>query len=156
MAEYVAGKGTTALGIIGTVLGSIGTAGSGLNLLGANPAAVYENANVCVHDMQMTQELAKKDAEISRLQGEQYTNNAVIDLYKYIDGELKGMREQSNGKWTEQAVVNANLSNGLTALSGQVANTAQLVAQITKTAVPSSAICNFNSGCGSCCGSVNV
>lgn len=156
MAEYVAGKGTTALGIIGTVLGSIGTAGSGLNLLGANPAAVYENTNVCVHDMQMTQELAKKDAEISRLQGEQYTNNAVIDLYKYIDGELKGMREQSNGKWTEQAVINANLSNGLTALSGQVANTAQLVAQITKTAVPSSAICNFNSGCGSCCGSVNV
>lgn len=156
MAEYVAGKGTTALGIIGTVLGSIGTAGSGLNLLGANPAAVYENNSVCVHDMQMTQELAKKDAEISRLQGEQYTNNAVIDLYKYIDGELKGMREQSNGKWTEQAVVNANLSNGLTALSGQAASTAQLVAQITKTAVPSSAICNFNNGCGSCGGSVNI
>lgn len=156
MAEYVAGRGTTALGIIGTVLGSIGTAGSGLNLLGANPAAVYENNAVCVHDMQMTQELAKKDAEISRLQGEQYTNNAVIDLYKYIDGELKGMREQSNSKWTEQAVVNANLSNGLTALSGQAASTAQLVAQITKTAVPSSAICNFNSGCGSCSGSVNI
>lgn len=156
MAEYVAGRGTTALGIIGTVLGSIGTAGSGLNLLGANPAAVYENSNICVHDAQMMQELAKKDAEISRLQGEQYTNNAVIDLYKYIDGELKNMREQSNGKWTEQAVVNANLSNGLTALSGQAASTAQLVAQITKTAVPSSAICNFNSGCGSCCGSVNV
>ena len=156
MAEYVAGRGTTALGIIGTVLGSIGTAGSGLNLLGANPAAVYENTNVSVHDMQMTQELAKKDAEISRLESEKYTNNAVIDLYKYIDGELKGMREQSNGKWTEQAVVNANLSNGLTALSGQVANTAQLVAQITKTAVPSSAICNFNNGCGSCGGSVNI
>lgn len=156
MAEYVAGRGTTALGIIGTVLGSIGTAGSGLNLFGARPAAVYENANVCVHDMQMTQELAKKDAEISRLQGEQYTNNAVIDLYKYIDGELKGMREQSNGKWTEQAVVNANLSNGLTALSGQAASTAQLVAQITKTAVPSSAICDFNNGCGSCGGSVNI
>ena len=156
MAEYVAGRGTTALGIIGTVLGSIGTAGSGLNLFGARPAAVYENTNVCVHDMQMTQELAKKDAEISRLESEKYTNNAVIDLYKYIDGELKGMREQSNSKWTEQAVVNANLSNGLTALSGQAASTAQLVAQITKTAVPSSAICNFNSGCGSCCGSVNV
>lgn len=53
-------------------------------------------------------------------------------------------------------VVNANLSNGLTALSGQAASTAQLVAQITKTAVPSSAICNFNSGCGSCCSSVNI
>lgn len=53
MAEYVAGRGTTALGIIGTVLGSIGTAGSGLNLFGARPAEVYENSNVCVHDMQM-------------------------------------------------------------------------------------------------------
>jgi hypothetical protein len=37
MAEFVAGKGTTALGIIGTVLGSLGVAGNsgaGLNLLG--------------------------------------------------------------------------------------------------------------------------
>lgn len=89
-----------------------------------------------------------KDAEISRLESEKYTNNAVIDLYKYIDGELKSMREQLNAKWTEQAVVNANLSNGLTALSGQAASTAQLVAQITKTAVPSSAICNFTAAAG--------
>lgn len=156
MAEYVAGRGTTALGIIGTVLGGIGAAGNGLNLLGANPAAVYENSNICVHDAQMMQELAQKDAQIARLDSKQYTNDAVIDLYKYVDGEFKTIREQLNAKWTEQAVVNANLSNGLTALSGQAASTAQLVAQITKTAVPSSAICNFNSGCGSCCGSVNV
>lgn len=156
MAEYVAGRGTTALGIIGTVLGSIGTAGSGLNLLGANPAAVYENNAVCVHDAQMMQELAQKDAQISRLESERYADSVGLGLYKYIDGELKSIREQSNIKWTEQAVVNANLSNGLTALSGQAASTAQLVAQITKTAVPSSAICNFNSGCGSCSGSVNI
>ena len=156
MAEYVAGRGTTALGIIGTVLGSIGTAGSGLNLFGARPAAVYENSNVCVHDMQMAQELAQKDAQISRLESEKYADSVGLGLYKYIDGELKSIREQSNTKWTEQAVVNANLSNGLTALSGQAASTAQLVAQITKTAVPSSAICNFNNGCGSCCGSVNI
>jgi hypothetical protein len=39
MAEFVAGKGTTALGIIGTVLGSLGVAGNngmGLNLFGNN------------------------------------------------------------------------------------------------------------------------
>lgn len=157
MADYVAGRGTTALGIIGTVLGSIGTAGSGLNILGGNPAAAnYQNQGVCVHDMQMAQEIAQKDATIARLQGEQYTNNAVIDLYKYIDGELKEMREQGNQKWTDQAVVNANLSNGLTAVSAQAQATAQLVASITKTAVPSSAICNF--GCNSCssCGSVSM
>lgn len=156
MAEYVAGRGTTAMSILGTTFGAIGTVASGLNLAGTRPAAVYENNAVCVHDMQMTQELAKKDAQIARLESKQYTNDAVIDLYKYVDGEFKTIREQLNAKWTEQAVVNANLSNGLTALSGQAASTAQLVAQITKTAVPSSAICNFNSGCGSCSGSVNI
>jgi hypothetical protein len=39
MAEFVAGRGTTALGIIGTVLGSLGVAGNngmGLNLFGNN------------------------------------------------------------------------------------------------------------------------
>lgn len=156
MAEYVAGRGTTAMSILGTTFGAIGTVASGLNLAGTRPAAVYENNAVCVHDMKMAQELAQKDAQIARLDSKQYTNDAVIDLYKYVDGEFKTIREQLNAKWTEQAVVNANLSNGLTALSGQAASTAQLVAQITKTAVPSSAICNFNSGCGSCCGSVNV
>lgn len=82
MADYVAGRGTTAMSILGTVLGSIGTAGSGLNLLGANPAAVYENSNVCVHDAQMMQELAQKDAQISRLESEMYSWTVSTQNYK--------------------------------------------------------------------------
>lgn len=155
MAEYVAGRGTTALGIIGTVLGSIGTAG-GLSLLGnpAQAAVAYENTGACMHDVQIMQQMAEKDSQIARLESEKYTNNAVIDLYKYVDGELKSLRAESNNKWTDQAVINANLSNGLTAVNGQVQSIAQTVANITRTAVPSSAICNFG-GC-STCGTSNI
>lgn len=155
MAEYVAGRGTTALGIVGTILGSIGTAGvlgNGVNFLNrTTPGAVpYEMAGACMHDVNTLKELMEKDAEIARYRSEKYTDNAGIELYKYIDGELKEIRAAQNQKWTDQAVINATVNSGLATLSGQVASVTNLVSQITRTAVPQSAICNF--GCGCNCG----
>ncbi len=156
MAEYMAGKGTTALGIIGTVLGSIGTAGTlgtGANILtGAKPvAASYEMTGACMHDVDTLKELMNKDAEIARYRSEKYADNVGLELYKYIDGELKEMRENQNNKWTDQAVINATVNQGLTALGGQVGAVAETVSQITRVAVPQSSICNF--GCCNGCNS---
>lgn len=156
MAEYVAGKGTTALGIIGTVLGSIGTAGVAGNgilsgLTGKQAAAApYEMTGACMHDVDTLKELMAKDAEIAKYKSEKYADGVGIELYKYIDGELKDIRATQNAKWTDQAVINANVNQGLTALSGQVAAVANTVNQITKVAVPQSSICNF--GCCGCNG----
>lgn len=152
MAEYVAGRGTTALGIIGTVLGSIGTAGTlgtGANILsgGRSAGAPYEMTGACMHDVDTLKELMAKDAEIARYRSEKYSDTVGLELYKYIDGELKDMRADQNAKWTDQAVINATVNQGLTALSGQVTAVANTVNQITKVAVPQSAICNFG-----CCG----
>lgn len=152
MAEYVAGRGTTALGIIGTVLGSIGTAGTlgtGANILsgGRSVSAPYEMTGACMHDVDTLKELMDKDAEIARYRSEKYSDNVGLELYKYIDGELKDMRADQNARWTDQAVINATVNQGLTALSGQVTAVATTVNQITKVAVPQSAICNFG-----CCG----
>lgn len=152
MAEYVAGRGTTALGIIGTVLGSIGTAGTlgtGANILSGGRAvnAPYEMTGACMHDVDTLKELMEKDAEIARYRSEKYSDTVGLELYKYIDGELKDMRADQNAKWTDQAVINATVNQGLTALSGQVTAVADTVNQITKVAVPQSAICNFG-----CCG----
>lgn len=152
MAEYVAGRGTTALGIIGTVLGSIGTAGTlgtGANILsgGRSTGAPYEMTGACMHDVDTLKELMAKDAEIARYRSEKYSDTVGLELYKYIDGELKDMRADQNAKWTDQAVINATVNQGLTALSGQVTAVANTVNQITKVAVPQSAICNFG-----CCG----
>ena len=152
MAEYVAGKGTTALGIIGTVLGSIGTAGVAGNgllsgLTGKQAAAPYEMTGACMHDVNTLKELMAKDAEIAKYKSEKYADGVGIELYKYIDGELKDIRATQNAKWTDQAVINATMNQGLTALSGQVTAVANTVNQITKVAVPQSSICNFG-----CCG----
>lgn len=155
MAEYVAGKGTTALGIIGTVLGSIGTAGVAGNgilsgLTGKQTIAPYEMTGACMHDVDTLKELMAKDAEIAKYKSEKYADGVGIELYKYIDGELKDIRATQNAKWTDQAVINATMNQGLTALSGQVTAVANTVNQITKVAVPQSSICNFG-----CCGCNN-
>ena len=152
MAEYVAGKGTTALGIIGTVLGSIGTAGVAGNgllsgLTGKQAVAPYEMTGACMHDVNTLKELMAKDAEIAKYKSEKYADGVGIELYKYIDGELKDIRATQNAKWTDQAVINATMNQGLTALSGQVTAVANTVNQITKVAVPQSSICNVG-----CCG----
>lgn len=161
MAEYIAGRGTTALGIVGTILGSIGTAGvlgNGTNWLGTNNArnnaAYYEAECACMGDIKATKELMGKDAEIARLQSEKYTNDTELQLYKYIDGQLKDIRntvelnkDNANAKFAEQAVYNATVNGTLSTVAGQISGLQTIVGQITKTAVPSSAICNFGCGC---------
>lgn len=159
MAEYQAGRGTTALGIIGTVLGGAAVAGGGIGgLLGGNGyyAQSYEGSMACHHDIDTAERMAAKDAEIARLRSEKYADQVRedakqygIEVYKELKKDITDLKDRMSDKWTDQMVVNANLSNGMTALKGQVVSTADLVAQITRTAVPQSAICNFGgSGCG--------
>ncbi len=157
MAEYVAGKGTTALGIIGTILGSIGTASaannggllSGLTAKQASVTAPYEMTNACMHDVDVVKELMAKDAEIAKYKSEKYADSVGLEVYKYFDGQIKDLKEAQNIKWTDQAVINATLNQGLTALSGQVTAVANTVNQITRVAVPQSSVCNFGCGCNS-------
>lgn len=146
--EYQAGRGTTALGTVGTVLGSIGTAGVLGNLTGGGLPILGNGANNAA--IASLKECEAKDMEIAQLKSEKYTDKAVLDLYKYVDGEFKSIRESSSVKWTEQAVINAKVDTGLATLSGQAQSIANTVNEITRVAVPSSAICNFgccNNGC---------
>ena len=161
MAEYLAGRGTTALGIIGTVLGGLGATGmlaGGSPLLG-NSGYAFEAQNATMHDIEDAQKLAAKDAEIAQLKSEKYADAVRedakqygIEIYKELAGRLNDMKDAQNAKWTDQMVVNAQMSDAITALDGKANNTANLVAQITRTAVPQSSICNFGCGCNSGCG----
>lgn len=159
MADYVAGRGTTALGIIGTVLGGIGTAAAAHPGIAAAAAAPYEATGACMHDVDTAQKMAAKDAEIAQLKSEKYADGVedrakqyVIEAYKDLAGRINDMKDKQNDKWTDQMVVNAQLSDAITALDGKASGTANLVAQITRTAVPQNAICNFGGGCNSGCG----
>jgi hypothetical protein len=158
MAEFVAGRGTTALGIIGTVLGSIGTAaatGNGAGLLNNIVGGGNCPRAVCSEDHLVNRYEAAQEAKISELQTQialrdanTYSDQKLLEVYKYFDGEIKDIRTTICANREAQAVVNANLNASVVALNGQVAATAATLAGITRTAVPQSSICNF--GCGCC------
>ena len=93
-----------------------------------------------------------KDMEIAQLKAEQSMDAKVLDLYKWTDGQIKDLRETQNAKWTEQAVINATVTTGITSLKGQVDSVTAAVNAITQTVVPQRVICN--TGCGTCSGNM--
>jgi hypothetical protein len=152
MAEFVAGKGTTALGIIGTVLGSLGVAGNngmGLNLFGNNASCgCSEDHLVNRYEAGQAAKIADLETKIALRDANTYSDQKLLEVYKYFDGEIKDIRSTMCANDKAQAIVNANLNASIVALNGQVAQTAATLAGITKTAVPRSSICDF--GCGCC------
>ena len=153
MAEFVAGKGTTALGIIGTVLGSLGVAGNngmGLNILGGGKPLSSEDHIVNRYEAGQAAKIAELETQISLRDSNTYTDQKLLDLYKYFEGEVRDIRTTINANDKAQAVINANLNASIVALNGQVAQTAATLAGITRVAVPRNQICDF---CCNSCGS---
>jgi hypothetical protein len=146
MAEYVAGRGTTALGIIGTILGGIGTAfaSNGANGIFGNGNGTFNNTNYATKsDIESTYIIAQKDSQIAKLESEKSTDTKILEVYKYFDGELKDLRENQSSKWTEQAIINANFQGSIGAVSMQVSNAQSLLAQITSAVVPQNKVCDI-------------
>ena len=98
--EYTAGKGTTALGIIGTTLGGIAVAGSGVAkaLTGGMPAEQgshgREGGVVSKYEAAQAAEIAQLKTEKMLLESTIHSNNNQLEVYKYIDGELKEIRAE--------------------------------------------------------------
>lgn len=182
MAEWIAGRGTEALGIIGTVLGGAALANNGGvgNILGgilggnnrsglndaattvamaaAIPALVNSATNsgqleadrkISSCEIELIRENYAKDMELAQLKAEQSMDSKVLDLYKWTDNQLKTMRDTQSTNWTEQAVINATVTNGLTSLKGQVDSVTTAVNAITQTVVPQRVICNTGCNCSS-------
>lgn len=124
MAEtnWVAGKGTTALGIIGTALGGLATAGGLGGVLGV-PAAVAANG-ACSESMLVNRYEAQQAARIAELETEvklrdanAYTDQKTLALYQYIDGRLRGIEAQI----AEQAVMNQKVAGSFELVRGDIA-----------------------------------
>lgn len=147
MAEYVAGRGTTALGIIGTILGGIGTAfasnGVGGIFGNGNCNGINTTNYATKSDIESTYIIAQKDSQIAKLESEKSTDNKILEVYKYFDSELKDLRENQSSKWTEQAIINANYQGSIGAISMQISNAQSLLAQITSAVVPQNKVCDI-------------
>lgn len=106
--EYASnGKANAALttGIIGTAgvgLGLLGNLlGGGWGSIGANPMAAAamaagtcsENMPVSRYELDREQQLAAKDSEIALLKANTYNDQKMLEMYAYIDGQLKEVRK---------------------------------------------------------------
>lgn len=102
MAEtnWTAGKGTTALGIIGTALGGLATAGGGLNLLGGNCNGVQCSENMLVnrYEAEQAARIAELETEVKLRDANIYTDGKILQLYQNIDGRLRGIEAQIAGQ----------------------------------------------------------
>lgn len=104
MAEtnWTAGKGTTALSIIGTALGGLATAGGGLNLLGGNCGGYgmqcSENMLVNRYEAGQAARIAELETEVKLRDANIYTDGKILQLYQNIDGRLRGLEAQIAGQ----------------------------------------------------------
>lgn len=106
-------KAGLATGITGTALGAMNLLGNGAgllgNLMGANamqtaacmaPMGWAGYGYGCSENIPVSRYDAEKDARIAQLETEKalrdantFTDQKFIELYKYIDGELRGIRD---------------------------------------------------------------
>ena len=134
--------------------GIIGTSGFGLALLngmggilgnafGGNRPGCNEDHFVNRYEASQSARIAELETEVKFRDSNIYTDQKLLELYKYFDGENKQMRADFCEYKGQQGVINANLTAGVDVLTSQIADTRAVLAGITRTAVPSNVICNM-------------
>lgn len=140
--EYQAGRGTTALGIVGTVLGSIGTAGvlGGGNLLGMGGNACPpcgDNMPVNRYELAQEQRIGALEASAAQKDAYIYTADKLNDFRNYVDAKFSAV----NNELRDIAVYQASNTATVGCLAQQVAGIQGVLGQITKCVVPNTAVC---------------
>lgn len=144
MADYVAGRGTTALGIIGTVLGGIATLAEGGNLVNAGNGGCSENTPVNRFELEQGEKLAQKDMEIAYWRGQDETNRKISDAYSKLESRINGVAAEVRANKDEQAGINLQQAvyNGTnTAAAGCIQNQVNALLGMTKMVIPNTSVC---------------
>jgi hypothetical protein len=125
------------------------------NLFGGGARPVCSEDHVINrYEAAQAAKIAELETEVKLRDANTYTDQKLLEMYKYFDGETKEIRADICDMKAQQGVINANLTTGLDVLKSQVASTQAVVAGITRTAVPESVICNFCNPCG--CNNGNI
>lgn len=140
------GRATAGLttGVIGSALGAIN---SGIlpNLFGGGcNNNCSENMAVNRYEMNMSQQLAQKDMEISYWRGQDETNRKISDAYAKLEGRINAVdakvdrnRDEQCAVNMQQAVYNGTNTAAIGCIQGQIA---QLMG-LTKLVVPNTSVC---------------
>lgn len=145
--DYVAKQGTTALGIIGTVLGGIAVAGGSL-LAGANAngnngrsggavAECSENTPVSRYELGLQQTIAQQQSHIQLLEADKYTDQKIVDVYNAINPQIREIRNELRDIAVYQATNTATIG----CLGNQVNGIQSVLNGLTKVVIPKTNIC---------------
>lgn len=138
MAEWTAGKGTTALGIIGTSLGGLAVAGGNLlSNLGVRTAAAQEGCSenhlINRYEASQAARIAELETEVKLRDANTYTDQKLLQVYQYFDGKL----ETVNRRLCEQDVWNATQTATIGCMAQQIA----ALNGMTKLVIPKANVC---------------
>lgn len=138
----VAGTGL-GLGIAGTALGVLGNGILGNGILGGwrGNGAVYNTGcgtgccdpMVNRYELSQEQRIADLQSQIALRDANIYGDQKLLEVYKYFDGELKGIREEL----CTQRVYNATNNSAIGCMQGQIAQ----LYSLTKLVVPNGSVC---------------
>lgn len=96
--EYTAGRGTTALGIVGTALGGLAVAGGPLLNAALRSGNGGENCSenhlVNRYEAGQAARIAELETEVKLRDANTYTDQKMLDAYKYIDGRIRGVESE--------------------------------------------------------------
>lgn len=137
--KWVAGKGTTALGIIGTALGGLATLGNGALLGAQNTAApaCSENTPVSRYELGLQQEIAAQGAEIGLLKADKYTDQKLVEVYNALNTQIGAVKDELRNIAVYQATNTATVG----CLAQQVNGIQSVLGGLTKTVIPSDNVC---------------
>ena len=123
-------------GIAGLSLGVLNGGGGILNGLGwgARGGVCCEDpVTTSRYEMGLYGRIADLETQVQLRDANIYTDQKLLDLYKYFDGEIKGI----NAQLCQQGVVNAQVAANI----GCMQNTLNVLSGLTKTVIPIENIC---------------
>ena len=160
-ASKATGDAGLTTGIIGTALGALnsGLFNGGLGGLfgGGNAAAdlsgmaagaalaaalgaggrCSDEKPVSRYELSLQQKLAEKDAQIALRDANTYGDQKMLEMYKYIDGQVGALKDRFNDFEKQQLVYNGVNNAAVSVLQSQVA----ALMGLTKTVIPNSSVC---------------
>ena len=120
-------KSYASKGIAGTALGfgiggtALSLLNGGIGLLGGRAATCSENMPVSRYEQEQQSKIAKLEADLALRDANTYGDQKMLEMYKYIDGQLKDIR----GTICQQAVHNQRTEDSFALVRQDVASVKQ-------------------------------
>lgn len=120
-------KSYASKGIAGTALGfgiggtALSLINGGMGLLGGRAATCSENMPVSRYEQEQQAKIAKLEADVALRDANTYGDQKMLEMYKYIDGQLKDIR----GTICQQAVHNQRTEDSFALVRQDVASVKQ-------------------------------